>query len=209
VPPQLEDLDLGIPDPDIWTGNMDGFDWRLEQARRTLEGSAGFSPFRMDYWRPPAVDSSEIGSVSQWDTAFILLMNVAQKLGWPSVDGAPVAKVGSYKGSFFNFLQKVASGRLEDLAGGPLFLMLEKYFITYGPVYKLAFGPRSFIVVSDPVMAKHVLKSNIGAYDKGVLANILVSGSTSSTYCMLCSEITVSASSSSKLACWHYGCCVL
>jgi hypothetical protein len=174
VPPQLEDLDLGIPDPDIWTGNMDGFDWRLEQARRTLEGSAGFSPFRMDYWRPPAVDTSEIGSVSQWDTAFILLMNVAQKLGWPSVDGAPVAKVGSYKGSFFNFLQKVASGRLEDLAGGPLFLMLEKYFITYGPVYKLAFGPRSFIVVSDPVMAKHVLKSNIGAYDKGVLANILV-----------------------------------
>jgi hypothetical protein len=45
----------------------------------------------------------------------------------------------------------------------------------YGPVYKLAFGPRSFIVVSDPVMAKHVLKSNIGAYDKGVLASILVS----------------------------------
>ncbi|CAN0269998.1 unnamed protein product, partial [Discosporangium mesarthrocarpum] len=42
-----------------------------------------------------------------------------------------------------------------------------------GPVYKLAFGPRSFIVVSDPVMAKHVLKSNVGDYDKGVLASIL------------------------------------
>ena len=69
---------------------------------------------------------------------------------------------------------QVASGRLEDLAGGPLFLMLEKYFVKYGPVYKLAFGPRSFIVVSDPVMAKHVLKSSIGNYDKGVLANILV-----------------------------------
>lgn len=41
-----------------------------------------------------------------------------------------------------------------------------------GPVYKLAFGPRSFIVVSDPVMAKHVLKSSVGAYDKGVLATV-------------------------------------
>ena len=41
-----------------------------------------------------------------------------------------------------------------------------------GPVYKLAFGPRSFIVVSDPVMAKHVLKSSVGDYDKGVLATV-------------------------------------
>lgn len=41
-----------------------------------------------------------------------------------------------------------------------------------GPVYKLAFGPRSFIVVSDPVMAKHVLKSSVGDYDKGVLASV-------------------------------------
>lgn len=49
------------------------------------------------------------------------------------------------------------------------------YFILLrfeGPVYKLAFGPRSFIVVSDPVMAKHVLKSGVGDYDKGVLATV-------------------------------------
>ncbi|KAG5192486.1 cytochrome P450 [Tribonema minus] len=150
---------------------MDGFDWQLERARRALEGPA-FSPFRMDFWRP-VEDESEIGVVTLWDTMYILLMNVAQKFGWESVDGAPVAEVGSFKGSFFTFLQKVASGRLEDLAGGPLFLLLEKYFHKYGPVYKLAFGPRSFIVVSDPVMAKHLLKSNVGAYDKGVLASIL------------------------------------
>lgn len=45
-----------------------------------------------------------------------------------------------------------------------------------GPVYKLAFGPRSFIVVSDPVMAKHVLKSSVGDYDKGVLATVREGG---------------------------------
>ena len=112
VPPQLDGLDLGIPDPDLWigtpdawAGNMAGFDWQLEQARRALEGPA-FSPFRMDYWRPPK-DEPEIGSVSQWDTFYILFMNVLQRLGWPSVDRAPLASIGPYKGSFWNFLQKV------------------------------------------------------------------------------------------------------
>ena len=35
------------------------------------------------------------------------------------------------------------------------------------------FGPKSFIVVSDPIIAKHILKDNSKAYDKGVLAEIL------------------------------------
>jgi cytochrome P450 family 97 subfamily B polypeptide 3 len=43
-----------------------------------------------------------------------------------------------------------------------------------GAAYKLCFGPKSFIVISDPVMAKHILKDNAKAYDKGVLAEILV-----------------------------------
>jgi cytochrome P450 family 97 subfamily B polypeptide 3 len=44
-----------------------------------------------------------------------------------------------------------------------------------GPAYKLCFGPKSFIVISDPVMARHILRDNAKAYDKGVLAEILVS----------------------------------
>lgn len=39
---------------DPWEGHKHGFDWQLERARRTLEGPA-FAPFRMDYWKPPAV----------------------------------------------------------------------------------------------------------------------------------------------------------
>jgi hypothetical protein len=34
------------------------------------------------------------------------------------------------------------SGQLEELAGGPLFLLLQEYFRKHGPVYKLMFGPR-------------------------------------------------------------------
>ena len=43
----------------------------------------------------------------------------------------------------------------------------------YGSVYKLLFGPKSFIVISDPTIAKHILRDNSKAYDKGILAEIL------------------------------------
>lgn len=35
------------------------------------------------------------------------------------------------------------------------------------------FGPKSFIVISDPAIAKFVLKDNAKAYDKGILAEVL------------------------------------
>ena len=39
--------------------------------------------------------------------------------------------------------------------------------------YKLCFGPKSFIVISEPKAAKHVLRDNSVAYNKGALAEIL------------------------------------
>jgi len=36
----------------------------------------------------------------------------------------------------------------------------------HGPVYKLAFGPKAFVVVSDPIVARHILRENAFAYDK-------------------------------------------
>ncbi|GAB2282499.1 hypothetical protein Dimus_017041 [Dionaea muscipula] len=66
-----------------------------------------------------------------------------------------------------------AEGAVSDLFGRPLFFSLYDWFLEHGPVYKLAFGPKSFVVVSDPIVAKHILKENAFAYDKGVLADIL------------------------------------
>ena len=40
-------------------------------------------------------------------------------------------------------------------------------------MFKLAFGPKAFIIVSDPAIAKHILRSNASSYDKGILAEIL------------------------------------
>lgn len=41
----------------------------------------------------------------------------------------------------------------------------------YGPIYRLAAGPRNFLVVSDPAIAKHVLR-NYGKYAKGLVAEV-------------------------------------
>lgn len=42
-----------------------------------------------------------------------------------------------------------------------------------GPIYKLAFGPKVFIVLQDPVMVRSVLREESILYDKGILAEIL------------------------------------
>lgn len=112
-----------------WEGHEYGFDWYLEVARRGMETNrGGFSPLRMSFWRP----TEDAAELSFWDTMYIIIRNLGQLVGLPSVDNAPVAKIRGYKGRWVTFLQKVTNGRLEDLAGGPLFLMLEEYFKAEG-----------------------------------------------------------------------------
>lgn len=67
----------------------------------------------------------------------------------------------------------VAEGAVSDLFDRPLFFSLYDWFIEHGSVYKLAFGPKAFVVVSDPIVARHILRENAFSYDKGVLADIL------------------------------------
>ncbi|KAF3441772.1 hypothetical protein FNV43_RR15687 [Rhamnella rubrinervis] len=68
----------------------------------------------------------------------------------------------------------IANAKLEDvsdLLGGALFLPLFKWMNDYGPIYRLAAGPRNFVVVSDPAIAKHVLR-NYGKYSKGLVSEV-------------------------------------
>ncbi|XP_022746498.1 carotene epsilon-monooxygenase, chloroplastic [Durio zibethinus] len=68
----------------------------------------------------------------------------------------------------------IASAQLEDvseLLGGALFLPLFKWMNEYGRIYRLAAGPRNFVVVSDPAIAKHVLR-NYGKYAKGLVSEV-------------------------------------
>lgn len=67
-----------------------------------------------------------------------------------------------------------AKGEASDLVGDePLFKALYNMFLDSGGVFRLSFGPKCFIVVSDPLVARHLLKDNYDNYDKGVLAEIL------------------------------------
>jgi cytochrome P450 len=67
-----------------------------------------------------------------------------------------------------------AGGELSDLVGDePLFKALYNMYLDSGGVFRLSFGPKCFIVVSDPMVVKHLLKDNAFNYDKGVLAEIL------------------------------------
>ncbi|GLT46936.1 hypothetical protein SLA2020_206620 [Shorea laevis] len=67
----------------------------------------------------------------------------------------------------------IARGAVSDLFRQPLFFSLYDWFLEHGSVYKLAFGPKAFVVVSDPIVARHILRENAFSYDKGVLAEIL------------------------------------
>lgn len=125
-----------------WEGHEFGFDWYLEKARRGMTGAGGFSPLRMSFWRP----TEEVEELSFWDSAYIIMRNLGQMVGLPSADNAPVAEIQKYTGSWLTFLQKVSNGRLEDLAGGPLFLMLEKYFQAEGVCVARAGGERGGIL---------------------------------------------------------------
>ena len=66
---------------------------------------------------------------------------------------------------------------IADLLGGALFRALFKWMVESGPVYLLPTGPvSSFLVVSDPAAAKHVLRAtdnpNSPIYEKGLVAEV-------------------------------------
>ena len=66
-----------------------------------------------------------------------------------------------------------ARGDIREIAGQPVFVPLFSLFLQFGAVFRLSFGPQSFVVVSDPDAAKHILQDNPANYSKGLLAEIL------------------------------------
>ena len=66
---------------------------------------------------------------------------------------------------------------IQDLLGGALFKALYKWMLESGPVYLLPTGAiSSFLVISDPQAAKHVLRSSDNPqrpiYEKGLVAEV-------------------------------------
>eukprot|EP00897_Mesotaenium_endlicherianum_P002739 jgi/Mesen1/2493/ME000159S01617 len=85
------------------------------------------------------------------------LTKAAQALRGPDTSGIPVADA--------------KLDDVKDLLGGALFLPLFKWMLESGPVYRLAAGPRNFVIIGEPEAAKHVLKG-AGKYEKGLVAEV-------------------------------------
>lgn len=49
-----------------------------------------------------------------------------------------------------------ATGDVRKIVGQPVFVPLYKLFLTYGKIFRLSFGPKHFVVISDAAMAKQV-----------------------------------------------------
>ena len=102
-------------------------------------------------WKLDIMKKEEQGkAITFGDSANVLRTNIEQIYGgYPSLDGCPLAE-----------------GELNDIADGTMFVGLQNYYQTYGSPYKLCFGPKSFLVISDPIQAKHLLRDANKNYDK-------------------------------------------
>eukprot|EP00804_Cyclotella_cryptica_P009753 CCRYP_013215-RD/>CCRYP_013215-RD protein AED:0.08 eAED:0.08 QI:437/1/1/1/0.75/0.6/5/159/731 len=178
---------------DLWEGDPSlqrGFDWEIEKLRRRAaglrqrpDGSWVRTPSLFDFLvSHSSADASSLEGgaipkpVNVFDVGVLIVKNILNSLGFgPSLGMAavPNAIIQKYEGSFFSFIRGVLGGDLQTLAGGPLFLLLAKYYRDYGPIFNLSFGPKSFLVISDPVMARHILNGGVDDYCKGMLGEIL------------------------------------
>jgi cytochrome P450 family 97 subfamily B polypeptide 3 len=198
VPPRNSQIQL--LDPSMYEANLihsweqdpakqTGFDWEIEKARRYFAGlrmrDDGVwvrQPSLFDFLVSRGKVSTVRGQgaplpVNPLDVVILVATNFLANVGFgPSLGMAavPDAVIQKYEGSFLSFIKGALGGDLQTLAGGPLFLLLAKYYQDYGPIFNLSFGPKSFLVISDPVMARHILReSSPEQYCKGMLAEIL------------------------------------
>ncbi|XP_015073955.1 protein LUTEIN DEFICIENT 5, chloroplastic [Solanum pennellii] len=104
-----------------------------------------------------------------------------EQSGFPSLLKNGLSKLGVPK-EFLEFFSRrtgnypripEAKGSIGAIRDEPFFMPLYELYLTYGGIFRLIFGPKSFLIVSDPSIAKHILKDNSKAYSKGILAEIL------------------------------------
>jgi hypothetical protein len=129
-----------------------------QQYEQKQNGPMELPSYWDSIWKLSFMQGSAPGTpLTFGDTAQTFKDNIEQLFGgYPSKDGAPLA-----------------AADVSDIDLKALFLGMKSYFDRYGSVFKMCFGPKSFMVVSDPVVVRHLLRENNRNYDKGQLAVVL------------------------------------
>ena len=162
-PPAQEDPDIPAePTLGEWINNMP-FAMSKSLARQTLLSSTKEPEPLPKVWdlfwdTMPFLKAGRPGEpLGLGDVARTFKVNIEQIFGSiPAPDGAPLA-----------------AADVEGLDFQALFLGMKTYFDKYGSLFKMCFGPKSFMVVADPVVAKRILRDDPKGYDKGALALVL------------------------------------
>jgi len=111
-------------------------------------------PLRASAANPEDLPKPVPGFFPLWES------NVLQTFGLINPDDAVVADLP--------FLAQAIADRPKDYLQ-----QLLNYYLRYGGIFKVCLMPKAFLIVSDPVVIRHILAESALKYDKGILADIL------------------------------------
>lgn len=169
--------DTAVPNARLWSTMKDKTDKEDNSTTESSSSATQSTPVTMEteldpdaeglpwwwelVWKLDMMKTGQQGEeIIFGDSANVLRTNIEQIYGgYPSLDGCPLAE-----------------GEITDIGDGTMFIGLQNYYQNYGSPYKLCFGPKSFLVISDPVQARHLLRDANKNYDKVRLFATIKSG---------------------------------
>ena len=132
-------------------GKGKGMHARTRGAVLLRASSPGEPPSVRD---PASLPAAVPGFFPLWES------NVLQTFGLLNPDDAKVADLP--------ILAQAIADRPKDYLQ-----QLLVYYQKYGGIFKVCLMPKAFLIVSDPVVIRHILADSALKYDKGILADIL------------------------------------
>jgi len=184
----IEGMSMGTMAYEILTTSEDSKDYKMLQSEYQSGWGIPFVNLSIRKVSDNIRNASKVlGLDGLWQTS----VNVLETLGVSSevFDGIPVQnkwvnivaenmdKMGTQdeetsRRQMQSLVQNMVMGKMERIAGVPMPVFLEGYGEKCG-LYKIVIGPRSVVVVSDPVVLKHILQGPQENYTKGILSEVL------------------------------------
>ncbi|KAE9448033.1 hypothetical protein C3L33_20060, partial [Rhododendron williamsianum] len=110
------------------------------------------------------LEEKRLISFTYGDSFISLLKNGLSKFGAPS---GMLELLSQWTGPREDYPKiPEAKGAIRAIRSEPFFIPLYELYLTYGGIFRLTFGPKSFLIVSDPSIAKHILRDNSKSYSK-------------------------------------------